>query len=154
MDVVHEARLPGGVMRRTRLARAATNRARAAGRLVAPRRGLVALPDLPVDRMLALGLGGVLSCASAAAAVGLDLLDEPAVVHMTVPRGTPIPRDSALVVHRRDVATAQGSTTLARTAADGAVPDARSGTPGDRVGTAQGRQLGRNRAAHVVAGLC
>lgn len=105
-------------MRRSRLPRAATRRAVAAGRLVAPRRGMVALPDLPADQMTALRLGGVLSCASAAAVLGLDLLDPPGRLHVTAPRGTAVPADTSTVCHRRDVATEGVTTTLSRTAAD------------------------------------
>lgn len=118
MDVVDEVRMHGGVMLRSRLPRAATTRAIAAGALLSPRRGVVAVPDLPSERMHALRMGGVLSCASAAVALGLELLDEPIEVHITVPRGTRVRPEPAVVVHRRDVASVDWATTPARTAAD------------------------------------
>jgi len=118
MDVVDEVRLHGGAMPRSRLPRRQVERALAAGLLVAPRRGVVALPDLPMEQMTALRLGGVLSCASAAVVLGLDLIDEPARPHVTVPRGTRVPMQAAAVVHRRDVPSLELTTSLSRTAAD------------------------------------
>lgn len=120
MDVVDEVRRRGGVMPRSRLPRAATRSALAAGRLVAPRRGLVALAELPAEQLLALQAGGVLSCASAAAALGLDLLDGPGVPHITVPRGVRVcvPDGVPVVFHRRDVPTDGLTTTMSRAAAD------------------------------------
>ena len=70
----------------SRLPRRRVERAPDAGSLVVPRRGLVALPDLPHVLTLALAVDGVLSCSSAAAAHGLPLLRPSRVVHVTVPK--------------------------------------------------------------------
>lgn len=104
-------------MRRSRLPRRQVHRALADGLLVAPRRGIVALPDLAPAAQEALALGGVLSCGAAAASHGLTLLDTPDL-HVTVPRNLPVPRRRGVVVHRRDVHAVDGVTVLARTAAD------------------------------------
>jgi very-short-patch-repair endonuclease len=121
MDVVDEVRARGGVAVRSRLPRRPVDRAIREGRLVVPSRGLVADPGLEPSVLGALSVGGVLSCASAALAHGIDLIDPPVAVHVTVPRsrhrrcGPP----AGVVVHRRDAPTLDGiSTTLARTAAD------------------------------------
>lgn len=115
VDLVREA---GGVARRAAFPRRPVERALEAGLLVAPRRGLIADARLPAPVLLAVSLGGVLSCASAAAHLGLELLDEPTRVHVTVPRGTVFPKALDAVVHERDVEAVAGVTSLARTAAD------------------------------------
>jgi hypothetical protein len=80
--------------------------------------GLVALPDTHPDLLAALAVGGVLSCASAGRVHGLDLIRMSSHVHVTIPRGRPLPTAPGLVVHRRSVPTDGFVTTLARTAAD------------------------------------
>ncbi len=105
-------------MRRSRLPRRQVARALEAGLLVAPRRGLVADPALGPGALAALAVGGVLSCAAAAAAQGLELLEQPTQLHVTVPRDGRVAASPALLVHRRDVASSDLATTLARTAAD------------------------------------
>jgi very-short-patch-repair endonuclease len=115
VGLVQEA---GGVARRADFPRRAVQRALEAGLLVAPRKGLVADARLPAPVLLALRLGGVLSCASAAAYLGLELLEEPVRVHVTVPRGSVFPKTWDAVVHERDVEAVAGVTSLARTAAD------------------------------------
>jgi very-short-patch-repair endonuclease len=118
VDVVDEVQQRGGMARRAGLPRRQVERALREGLLVAPRRGLVADARLSPALILALAAGGVLSCASAAAAHGLDLIDPPAVVHVTVPRSYHVEPTTGVVVHRRDVPSLDGVTTLARTAAD------------------------------------
>jgi hypothetical protein len=108
----------GGAARRRSLPRRAVDRALAAGRLVAPRRGWVAVADLHPALLTALSLGGVLSCGAAAQAHGLELIDPSARPHVTVPRGWSLSSTREAVVHRRDVPALDGVTTLARTAAD------------------------------------
>jgi very-short-patch-repair endonuclease len=76
------------------------------------------LPDLSGDQLTALRVGGVLSCASAAVVLGLDLLDDPGPPHVTVPRRTAVRQEPPTVFHRRDVPTEASTTTLPRTAAD------------------------------------
>jgi very-short-patch-repair endonuclease len=105
-------------MRRCRLPRHQVALALAAGLLLAPRRGLVVLPELPDDHLAVPTLGGVLSCASAARAHGLELINDPAELHLTVPRGTRVRGQARGVVHRRDVVSTGLATDLARTAAD------------------------------------
>ena len=85
---------------------------------MAPRRGVVALATLPDDVLQALAHGGVLSCSSAARALGLELIDEPRAMHVTVPRGVRVSSSAGVVAHRRIVAADGYSTTPARTAAD------------------------------------
>jgi very-short-patch-repair endonuclease len=68
--------------------------------------------------LLALSLGGVLSCQSAASLQGLELLDEPTRVHITIPRGSLATASPSVVLHRRSVPTDGYTTTMARTAAD------------------------------------
>jgi very-short-patch-repair endonuclease len=117
MEVVDEVRRRGGVMNRAALPRRAVSQAVAAGLLVVPRRGIVADARLDPAVLQALAAGGVLSCASAALALGLTLLRPPRTLHVTVDRGCHR-RHTGLVVHRRDVPALDGVTTLARTAAD------------------------------------
>lgn len=117
-DVVDEVRLRGGVVKRSLLPRYPTSQAVAAGLLVVPRRGVVALPETSEALMRALSLGGVLSCASAAAAHGLEVLGTTPAVHVTVPHGTRVDRPPGVVVHRRDVEPDGYMTTRARAAAD------------------------------------
>lgn len=68
--------------------------------------------------LVALSMGGVLSCASAALAHGLELLERSPRLHVTVARNTAVTPPRGVVVHRRDVPALDGVTTLARTAAD------------------------------------
>lgn len=117
-DVVEVVTLRGGVMRRSRLPTRAVRQSVSAGRLVVPRRGLVALPELDEAVLHALRCGGVLSCASAAAAHGLEVLSPVTQVHVTVPRGVHPARAPGVVVHRRDVPVDGYATSLARAAAD------------------------------------
>lgn len=117
-DVVDEVRRHGGVMRRSRLPRYRLEQAVREGRLVVPRRGLVAVHDLPEPVLAAVSLNGVLSCASAADAHGLELLHPPGAIHVTVPRGTRWIHRPGVVVHQRAVTIDEGVTTVPRTAAD------------------------------------
>jgi len=105
-------------VRRSRLPRYATDRAVASGMLVVPRRGVVALPETDESLTRALSLGGVLSCSSAAAAHGLEVLGDDPAVHVTVPHGARVAAHAGVVVHRRDVEAEGYLTTRARTAAD------------------------------------
>lgn len=118
MDIVDEVRLQGGLMPRSRLPRRQVQRALLDGRLVRIGRGLVGLTELPEPVRVAASVGGVLSCASAAAAHGLPLLSPTATIHVTVPRGQSGIRLPEVVVHRRDAPSTEGVTTLPRTAAD------------------------------------
>jgi very-short-patch-repair endonuclease len=118
VDVVEQVRRRGGVARRSSLPRRQVERAVADGRLVAPRRGVVALAHSDPGLLQVLALGGVLSCASAAVAHGLDVIDPPRQVHVTIPRGRELPLGPGLVVHRRAVPAEAYATTLPRTAAD------------------------------------
>jgi very-short-patch-repair endonuclease len=118
VDVVAEVRARGGVVRRSTLPRRQVERALADGRLLAPRKGVVALSDSDPGLLQVLAMGGVLSCASAAGAHGLDLIDPPRQVHVTIPRGRELPLGRGLVVHRRAVPADGYVTTLPRTAAD------------------------------------
>lgn len=68
--------------------------------------------------LAALAAGGVLSCASAAQSHGLELLTAPAKPHVTIPRSHRPLYSRGAMVHRRDVPSLDGVTTLARTAAD------------------------------------
>ncbi len=111
-------RRSGGVQRRRALPRRAAAAAVRSGVLVSPRRGLVALPDLPKQALQALAIGGVLSCGSAADAHGLQLLHRAGRAHVTVPRDLAAPPSPQFVVHRRDVERAGWVTPLARTVAD------------------------------------
>ncbi len=105
-------------MPRSRLPRRQVERALLDGRLVRIGRGQVGLTELPEPVRLAASVGGVLSCASAAAAHGLPLLSPMATVHVTVSRGQSGVRLPEGVVHRRDAPSIDGVATLARTAAD------------------------------------
>ena len=117
-QVVDLVQAAGGVARRAAFPRRPVVRALEAGLLVAPRKGLVADARLPPNLLLAVSVGGVLSCASAAAFLGLDLLEEPARLHVTVPRGALVLPGMDAVVHRRAVESVGGVTTPSRTAAD------------------------------------
>jgi very-short-patch-repair endonuclease len=122
-DLVDELRLRGGWARRAAFPRAVVDRALEAGLVVAPRGGIVALPELGRPMLLALAAGGVLSCGSAAAVHGLPLLDEPRDVHVTVPRERHGRIPPGVVVHRRRVVVGQSGdemlvTDAVRTAAD------------------------------------
>lgn len=116
--VVDEVRRRGGVVRRSSLSRHAAVLAVEQGRLVVPRAGLLAVPDAPRPLLAAASLGGVLSCASAAAVHGLGLLESPRQPHVTVPRGRHVVRHSGVVLHVRDVVAEGMVTSLPRTAAD------------------------------------
>jgi hypothetical protein len=118
MDIVDEIRQHGGVMSRSRLPRRQVERALALGRLVRLGRGLVGLPELADHVRVAASVGGVLSCASAAAAHDLPVLSRGSTTHVTVPRGRAGVGLRQGTVHRRDVPSIDGVTTLARTAAD------------------------------------
>jgi hypothetical protein len=61
--------------------------------------GVYALPDVSADRVVAAGLGGRLTCSSAALAHGLDVLVPPRLPHIAVPRNRPAGSDRA-IVHR------------------------------------------------------
>lgn len=75
-------------------------------------------PSLDSRVLAAVAAGGVISCASAAQSHGLELLSAPAIPHVTIPRShRPLHARDAMV-HRRDVPSFDGITTLARTAAD------------------------------------
>ena len=118
MDVVDQVRLHAGVLPRSRLPRRALARAVSEGRLVPLGRSLVAVPELSEAQQSAFAVGGVLSCASAAAAHGLPLISRRHMMHVTVPRSRSGHSGRGLVLHRRDVSSLDGVTTLARTAAD------------------------------------
>ena len=104
-------------MRRAALPRRAVERAVAGGRLVVPRPGLVASPDLAPALLAAARLKGVVSCGSAASLMGRELLTPLRQVHVTVPRAR-VARQAGLVIHRREVPTDGLLTTPDRTAAD------------------------------------
>jgi very-short-patch-repair endonuclease len=118
VDVVELVRRRGGVARRSSLPRRQVAAAVAAGRLVVPRFGVVAAPDLPPAVLEALRLGGVVSCGAAAQLLGVQMLNEPRETHVTVPRNLAVQPPAGVRVHRRDVPALEYVTTLARTAAD------------------------------------
>jgi very-short-patch-repair endonuclease len=118
VDAVEQVRRRGGVARRSTLPRRQVEAAVAAGRLVVPRSGLVATPDLPAAVLLAVGLGGAVSCGAAARLLGLQMLDEPGETHVTVRRNLAVRPPRGVRVHRRDVPSHEYLTSLARTAAD------------------------------------
>jgi very-short-patch-repair endonuclease len=118
VDVVEQVRRRGGIARRSALPRRAVEAALREGRLLVPGHGLVAVPEIDPAIMAAVAVGGVLSCVSAAAAHGFDLIEKPRRLHVTIPRGRPLPAARDLVVHRRAVPSDGYVTTPARTAAD------------------------------------
>lgn len=85
----------GGIARRAELLTATGMSPRALDRAVAelvrsralvrPRRGLVALPDVPQDDLAAASAVGTLTCTSAAQRWGLPLLTRPEETHLAVP---------------------------------------------------------------------
>jgi very-short-patch-repair endonuclease len=113
MDPLEAVRSCGGAARFSRLERLTTRRtldaAVRAGELVKPARGLYSVRDAPVEIVAAAALNGVRSCHTAAAALGLDLVDPPARPHVTCPPGTRT-RWPGTVVHRRDVRELDGLT--------------------------------------------
>lgn len=91
MDPVIETRRRGGVARTADLRAAGCTRyaissAVRRGALVAPRRGIVAVADLPDGAHAALSIGGALTCASALSALGLPSLEPSPTLHVAVPR--------------------------------------------------------------------
>jgi very-short-patch-repair endonuclease len=118
VDVVEHVRGRGGIARRSTLPRRPIEAALREGRLLAPRQGLVAVPDLPEPVLQALRLGGVVSCGSAAQVLGLQLINQPSQLHVTVPRNLAVASQPGVVLHRRDVPQLEVTTTLARTAID------------------------------------
>lgn len=70
------------------------------GRVVSLGGGTYALPDADEDAVAAAGVRGRIACCSAAGRHGLDLLNQPAVPHVAVPRNNSIMADPAVVVHR------------------------------------------------------
>ena len=95
----------------------------AAGRLERVTRGVYALPRLRPEFAAAARLGGVVSHESAAALLGIALVDQPAAIHVTVPHGAARrERPEGVVVHQsrrwRDGDVHQGSTSPLRTVLD------------------------------------
>jgi very-short-patch-repair endonuclease len=111
----------GGAARWDRLRHHTTHRALqkacAAGTVRRPAPGLHALPGAPADVLAAAAVRGVRSCHSAAAALGLPLVDPPARPHVTAGRGTKLVWRGALV-HRRDVTDLNGCTDVLTTVLD------------------------------------
>lgn len=105
MDVIRALRRTGGAGRRRNLpgiTRTQLTRAVQRGDVLQPLPGLYALPDCAPAVLAATAVGGVLSCASAAADRGLPVLDVIRPPHVTAARGT-VRRWPRTVVHRRDV---------------------------------------------------
>lgn len=71
------------------------------GRVVALGEGTYALPDAEGDVVAAAGVRGRLACCSAARRHGLDLLTDPAVPHVAVPRNNSVVATPAVIVHRQ-----------------------------------------------------
>ncbi|WP_369069640.1 DUF559 domain-containing protein [Kineococcus terrestris] len=94
----------GGAARTAELtglvARGTLLRAVARGEVLRPARGVFALPSCEPEHLAAVGADGVLTCASAARAHGLDLLAPPGRPHLRCPRGSELTWPRALV-HRR-----------------------------------------------------
>ncbi|GAB7192369.1 hypothetical protein NUM3379_30780 [Kineococcus sp. NUM-3379] len=87
------------------------------GDVLRPARGLYALPSCPPGRLAAVAAGGVVSCASAALAHGLDVVRTPGRVHVTAPRGSRLVWRGT-VVHRRTVRDDGGRTDVLTTVLD------------------------------------
>lgn len=105
MDVIEALRRAGGAGRRRNLpgiTRTQLTRAVQRGVVLEPGPGVFALPEAEPGLLAARGVGGVLSCASAAADRGLPVLDLARRPHVTAPRGT-VRTWPKVVVHRRDV---------------------------------------------------
>lgn len=113
MDPLEALRECGGAARFERLhlrtSRRALRAAVAVGEVVQPSRGVYALLDTHPELVAAAVLGGVRSCHTAAAALGLDLVDPPSRPHITSPPGS---RGTwpGTVVHRREVRDLDGCT--------------------------------------------
>ena len=90
------------------------------GHLVRLRRGVVALPQLPDPVALATAMGGVVSHATAAALLGIDQVERPALVDVTVPRGRKPRPDPRARLHwtRHPDADSDGVTSPLRTVLD------------------------------------
>jgi very-short-patch-repair endonuclease len=118
VTAVHEC---GGAARWDRLRHLTTQRALQAavdaGGLGRPRRGLYVVPDCPPDVVAAAAVRGVRSCHSAAAALGLPLVDPPREPHVTAGPGTRLSWGGA-VVHRRRVVDLDGLTDPLTTVVD------------------------------------
>ncbi|MBA3907820.1 MAG: DUF559 domain-containing protein [Pseudonocardiales bacterium] len=71
----------------------------ASGRLVRARRGVYTLPALADPLAIAAALGGVVSHASAADLLQVDLVRRPEVVHVTIPRGARSRSDPRARIH-------------------------------------------------------
>ncbi len=108
----------GGVRHTRGLPAAEVRRLVATGELCRPRRGLVALEPADEAVVLAATLGGVVSCAPAAARQGRRLLHSAPGWHVTVPRDARVDTPAGVVLHRRNVATDGWLTTPSRTVAD------------------------------------
>jgi very-short-patch-repair endonuclease len=110
LEALHEC---GGAARfeclRPKTSRRALRSAVAVGDVVRAARGVYATRDAHPDLVAAVALGGVRSCHTAAAALGLDLVDPPSRPHVTSPPGS---RGTwpGTVVHRRKVRDLDGCT--------------------------------------------
>ncbi|MCI2238907.1 hypothetical protein MN205_10415 [Kineococcus sp. TRM81007] len=109
MDVLQALERLGGAGRSgelTHTSRRALLRAVERGEVVRPARGVFALPRCDRDHLAAVLVDGALTCASAARAHGLELLEPPGAPHVRCPRGSRLTHPRA-VVHRRRPAGAR-----------------------------------------------
>ncbi|WP_129337868.1 endonuclease domain-containing protein [Cellulomonas endophytica] len=123
MDAVGSVLARGGAARWAQLAGSTTHArlvaAVGAGALTRPAPGLYVVPGTPPDVVAAAAVGGVRSCATAAVALGLDVLTPPARPHVTAPRGSRRTWPGC-TVHRRDVLDLDGCTDVLTTVLDAA----------------------------------
>jgi very-short-patch-repair endonuclease len=93
-----------------------------AGHLLHVRKDVYALPDLLAPLAVAARLGGVASHTSAARVLGLSLVEEPAITHVTVRHGSKRAAEQGVLVHRaRSLPAADvvdGHTSVRRTVLD------------------------------------